>query len=150
MAAMEGLDSVSKTRRQVSFPSSIALETTSSIQMPKMPGINSIEDLQAFVSPDKPRRSKNTRLSHLFRRGDQENKMPDDSTGVARNVDAVDLMRAVNRTNVNMYEQAEELLRGIDAADVAALAGAGGGTPTRSKKLPEPVTAPFSPSLYLR
>ena len=54
MAAMEGLDSVSKTRRQVSFPSGIALETTSSIQMPKMPGINSIEDLQAFVSPDKP------------------------------------------------------------------------------------------------
>ena len=58
MAAMEGLDSVSKTRRQVSFPSGIALETTSSIQMPKMPGINSIEDLQAFVSPDKPRRRK--------------------------------------------------------------------------------------------
>ena len=150
MAAMEGLDSVSKTRRQVSFPSGIALETTSSIQMPKMPGINSIEDLQAFVSPDKPRRSKNTRLSHLFRRGDQENKMPDDSTGVARDVDAVDLMRAVNRTNVNMYEQAEELLRGVDAADVAALAGAGCGTPTRSKKLPEQVTAPFSPSMYLR
>ena len=76
--------------------------------------------------------------------------MPDDSTGVARNVDAVDLMRAVNRTNVNMYEQAEELLRGVDAADVATLAGAGCGTPTRSKKLPEQVTAPFSPSMYLR
>jgi len=151
MAAMEGLDSVSKTRRrQVSFPSGVGLETTSSIQMPKMPGINSIEDLQAFVSPDKPRRSKNTRLSHLFRRGDKENKTADDSTGIARDVDAVDLMRTVNRANLNMYEQAEELLRGVDAADVAALAGAACGTPTRPKKLPEQVTAPFSPSMYLR
>ena len=60
--------------------------------------------------------------------------MPDDSTGVARNVDAVDLMRAVNRTNVNMYEQAEELLRGV--ADVAALAGAGCGHPRGRRNFP--------------
>jgi hypothetical protein len=151
IAAMEGLSNVTKTKPP-HFPPNVNVDM-SSIQMPKMPGISSIGDLQAFVSPDKPRKSRNTRLSHLFRRGGKQTKTEDDSTGVAQNVDALDLMRTVQRHNASMYEHAEELLRGVDVSEFPILTGMRDGvcaTPTRPKCNDAASTVPFSPSIYLR
>jgi hypothetical protein len=151
IAAVEGLSNVTKIKLP-HFPPNVSMDA-SSIQMPKMPGISSIEDLQAFVSPDKPRKTRNTRLSHLFRRGGKQTKTKDDSTGVAQNVDALDLMRTVNRANTSMYEQAEELLRGVDVSEFPILTGLREGacaTPTRPKYNEAALAAPFSPSIYLR
>jgi len=152
-AAAEGYATTSKTTIPT-FP------TGSGVTAPRMPGIDSIEDLQAFVSPDKPRKSRGNRLSHIFRRGGQKvTKTEDDSTGIAQNIDALDLMRTMNRTNANMYEQAEELLRGVSAADFPIMAGLreNGATPTTPTKpkynndeTGATCAAPFSPSMYFR
>ena len=146
MAAVEGVSSVAKLAA-VRFSEPAGADAAATIQMPKMPGINSIEDLQAFISPDGKKRSRNTRLSHLFRRSGKQQKTADDSTGVAENVDAVDLMRTVNRANANMYEQAEELLRGVDITEIPILAGMS--TPTRPRRHDMVTSVPFSPSMYL-
>ena len=157
-AAAEGYATTSKTKMPT-FPTGSGVEF-SLVTAPKMPGIDSIEDLQAFVSPDKPRKPRGNRLSHIFRRGGQKvTRTNDDSTGVAGNIDALDLMRAMNRTNANMYEQAEELLRGVSAADFPVVAGLreNGATPTTPTKpkynndeTGATCAAPFSPSMYLR
>lgn len=146
MAAVEGVSNVAKLAA-VRFSEPAGADAAATIQMPKMPGINSIEDLQAFISPDGKKRSRNTRLSHLFRRSGKQQKTADDSTGVAENVDAVDLMRTVNRANANMYEQAEELLRGVDITEIPILAGMS--TPTRPRRHDMVTSVPFSPSMYL-
>jgi len=146
MAAVEGVSKVAKLA-DVRFPDSVGASPAATIQMPKMPGINSLEDFQAFISPDGKKRTRNTRLSHLFRRSGKQQKTADDSTGVAENVDAVDLMRTVNRANANMYEQAEELLRGVDITEIPILAGMS--TPTRPRRHDTVTPVPFSPSMYL-
>lgn len=152
-AAAEGYATTSKAK----IPT-VAGTQFDQVVAPKMPGIDSIEDLQAFVSPDKPRKSRNTRLSHIFRRGGQQARTEDESMGIAKNIDAVDLMRTMNRANASIYEQAEELLRGINAADISVMAGlkengALPTTPTRPRYNNDEIGAsyvPFSPSLYLR
>jgi hypothetical protein len=63
-------------------------------------------------------------------------------------------MRTVNRANTSMYEQAEELLRGVDVSEFPILTGLREGacaTPTRPKYNEAALAAPsFSPSIYLR
>ena len=144
IAAVERLDVAKIPDARTLEASNINL---SNVQMPKMPGINSIEDLQAFVSPDRKKRGRNMRLSHLFRRSGKQAKTSDDSSGVAENVDAVNFMRTVKSANTSMYERAEELLRGVDVTEVPILAGMT--TPTRPRRNDTVAPVPFSPSQFL-
>jgi hypothetical protein len=155
IAAAEAQAAVLAKPKMPTFPQGSGLQYLP-LSAPKMPGIDSIEDFQAFISPDKPRKSRNSRLSHIFRAGGQA-KAGDESIGISSSVDAVDLLRTMNRANASMYEQAEQLLRDVAPGDIPIMAGlissrAHPTTPTRPKynNVEETAGAPFSPSVYFR
>ena len=153
VAAVEGLSGAKMNIPH--FAPGADIDFSANERVPKMPGLTSLEDMQAFVSPDKPKKSRSTRLSHLFRRGgDQKKNNSSEPSGASYGTDAIEMMKNTARLNMSMYEQASELLKGIDASDIPILAGITQGgscaTPTRPSRHDDGASVvPFSPSMYL-